>query len=65
MRLRFAPKVLLGLAITIVAVVALRGGESMSVSYNDSHNETRAGIGLPPSDTHFSGPFETATFALG
>lgn len=60
MRSRFALIVLLGLTIT-VAIVALKGGKSMSTL----HNDTEAGIGPPPSDTHLSGTFETATFALG
>ena len=61
MRLRFSLIVLLGLAIIVVTIVALKGGVSMSLS----HNDTEAGISVPPLDTHYSGTFETATFALG
>ena len=61
MRWFFAPIVLLVLAISVFTIVALKGGESMSMS----HNETVAVIGLPPSDKNLSGTFETATFALG
>ena len=61
MRLRFVLMVLLGLAITVVIMIFLKGGESMFPSHNDSE----AGIGLPPSDIPHSNTFETATFALG
>lgn len=30
-----------------------------------SHNDSEAGIGMPPSDMPHSNTFETATFALG
>ncbi len=61
MRSRFALIVLLGLALTVATIAVLKGGKSMSML----HNDTEASIGLPPSDTHRSGTFETATFALG
>ncbi|MFI5293587.1 MAG: hypothetical protein ACHQ0Y_00995 [Thermodesulfovibrionales bacterium] len=61
MRSRFVPVVFLGLAITIVTIVFLKGGKSMFPSHKDSE----AGIGMPPSDMPHSNTFETATFALG
>jgi hypothetical protein len=61
MRLRFAFVVLSGLAISAIIVVFFGGGKSISMQ----HNNTKASIGLPPSDTPLPGTFETATFALG
>jgi hypothetical protein len=61
MRWLFAPIVSLGLAMTVVAIVSLKGGEPMTLS----HGGSEAGIGLPPSDIRHSSAFETATFALG
>jgi len=58
---RFAYMVLLGLAISAVTLVVLKGGKNMSMLNND----TEASIGLPLLDTHLPGRFETATFALG
>jgi hypothetical protein len=55
-----ASLVLLGL-ITVFTIVSLKGGESMPLLPNGP----KAGIGLPSSDIHHSGTFETATFALG
>jgi len=53
--------VLLGLAISAVTLVVLKGGKNMSML----HNDTEASIGLPLLDTRLPGRFETATFALG
>lgn len=52
---------LLGIAITILTLVSLKGGESMPLLQDGSE----AGIGKPFSDMHHSNAFETATFALG
>jgi len=60
MKWYFASLVLFGL-LTVVAIVFFKGGESMSLLPKGSE----AGIGLPFSDVHNSGAFETATFALG
>jgi len=61
MRLAVAFVVLSGLAICAITFVFWGGGESMSMR----HNDTKAGIGLSPSDTPLPGTFEKATFALG
>lgn len=61
MRSGFAFIVLLGFAISAVILLTLKGGKSMSLQ----HNDTEASITLPSADTHLSGTFETATFALG
>lgn len=61
MRWRFAPIALLGLAITAVSMLYLKGGESMPLL----HYGSEVVVGVPPSDIHHSGTFETATFALG
>ena len=60
MKWYFASLVLLGL-ITVVAIVSFKGGESMSLLPKGSE----AGTGLPSSDVHNAGTFETATLALG
>ena len=60
MKWSFVLIILLGL-ITVLGIVSLKGGESMSLFPKGSE----AGIGLPSSDIHYSGTFETATFALG
>jgi hypothetical protein len=52
---------LLGLSITAFILVALKGGNDMSMQYDD----TEASTALPLMDTRLSGASETATFALG
>jgi len=61
MRWRFAPMILLVLGTTVLLMVALKGGDGMALP----HKNTEVDLGLPHSDTHSSGTFETATFALG
>jgi hypothetical protein len=58
---RFTPIMLLGLALTVVTIVFLKGGESMPLLSDDP----ASGIGLPTSNMNHSAKFETATFALG
>jgi len=53
--------ILLGLAISAITLIVLKGGKNMSIL----DNNTEASIGLPLLDTHLPGRFETATFALG
>ena len=60
MKWYFASLVLLGF-IAVVTITSLKGGESMPLLSNGP----KAGIGLPSSDIHHSGTFETATFSLG
>jgi hypothetical protein len=52
---------LLGFAISVVTLVGLKGGKSMSME----HDDAEAGIALPSADTRRCGTFDTATFALG
>jgi len=61
MRVVVAIIALSGPAILTVTLVILGGGNNMSIR----HNDIEASMGLTPSDTHHSGKFETATFALG
>ncbi len=60
MRLGFAFIVLVGLAAAVL-LFDLEGGKGMSML--SSGTEVRASV--PLTDMHFSGTFETATFALG
>jgi len=53
--------VLLGVAISSVLLLALKGGKGMSMQ----HNDTEVSSALPYADIHHSGTIETATFALG
>lgn len=53
--------VLLGFALSVVTLIALKGGRSMSVENRD----TEASGALPSADTRLPGTLETATFALG
>jgi len=61
MRSGISSMVLLGVAISSVLLLALKGGKGMSLQ----HNDTDVGLALPSVDTHHSGTMETATFALG
>jgi hypothetical protein len=61
MRIGVSIIVLLGLALSALTLVALKGGVPMSMRLND----TEAGTRLSVSDSRFSSTFETATFALG
>jgi hypothetical protein len=61
MRSVIAIVVLLGLALSAVALIILRGDKAMYMRPND----IEARSGPPPSDTNPPGAFETATFALG
>jgi hypothetical protein len=61
MRIGVGIIVLLGLALSAITLVVLKGGIPMSMRLND----TEAGTRLSVSDSRFSSTFETATFALG
>lgn len=61
MRSGVAIIVFAGLAILTTMLVIWRGDKNMSMRHDDTHAST----GLPPADTHISGKFQTATFAIG
>jgi hypothetical protein len=61
MRSDIAFIVLLGVAISSVTLVSLKGGKSMFMQHKDAEAVTA----LPPAGARHSGTFETATFALG